>query len=124
MEKKMKQQWGIWSAAAVAVVAAVIALWTSPVTIEINTGDGVEVVCASFTDEPRNVGLWPYMNEVQDWVEDGRDGDANLYLTSTLGMFDRCGVARENRQTALQLAAIGGATLLILTRPRSALREV
>ena len=120
----MKQQWGIWSAAAIAIVAAVIALWTSPVTIEINTGDGGEVVCASFTAEPRNVGLWPYMNEVQDWVEDGRDGDANLYLTATLGMFDRCGVARENRQPALLLTAIGGAPLLILTRPRSALREV
>lgn len=120
----MKQQWGIWSAAAIAIVAAVIALWMSPIVLQLNSDISPEVTCAPLANEDSRVGLWPYLNEIEGWVEDGRDTGADSYLTATLGMFDRCGVARENRQTALLLTAIGGATLLILTRPRSALREV
>lgn len=36
-----------------------------------------------------------------------------------MGVIERCGVARENRATALNLTAIAGATLLLLTRPRN-----
>lgn len=113
----MTKQWWVWTAAAVAAVAAVLGLWLTPVTVQLNMTDAV-VDCAPLTHEPSRVSLWPYVNEINDWVVKTGGKDQDAYLQATLGMLDRCGVARQNREVALLLTAIAGATLLILLRPQ------
>ncbi len=107
--------------AAAAVVAGTLALWLSPMVFETNADDQV-VTCAAFTGENYG-GLWPYSSDINEWIADGNGGTPELELAATLGMYERCGVVRENRQTALFLTAIGGATLLILTKPSASRRQ-
>ncbi|KIP53202.1 hypothetical protein [Leucobacter komagatae] len=119
MTKHQRKQWWAWAAAAIVVASGVLALWMTPPKVELNGGQNPSVTCASLVRTTSPVSLWPYINEVQGWVEDGHLADETDYVLETIGMIERCGVARQNREVALMLAAIGGATLLIVTRPRS-----
>lgn len=118
VEKRLMVRWTVWAVAAGAVIAAVLTLWLAPVSLKLNDSAETPVVCEPFASGSSQVDLWPYLNEVETWVKDGHGSDAEHRLLATMGMFQRCDDARQNREVALMLTAIGGATLLLLTRPR------
>jgi hypothetical protein len=101
------------------VITAVLGLWLTPTTFELNNTHEV-VTCEPFVGGTTYGGMWPYINEINDWVESASSErqDQDAYLKATMGMLDRCAVARQNREVALMLTALAGATLLIITRPR------
>ena len=113
----LNQAWWVWATAAAGAVAAVLGLWLTPVTFELNNTDAV-VKCEPFVGGTTYGGLWPYVKEIQEWDKSSGGKTAEDRVIATLGMLDRCGVARQNREVALLLTAVTGATLLILTRPR------
>lgn len=117
----MTRAWKGWAIVATAVSAAVLGLWLTPMTFELNNTHEV-VTCEPFVGGTTYGGMWPYVSEIQDWVESSGGKTSEDTIIATMGMLDRCGVARQNREVALILTAIAGATLLILTRPRR--REV
>lgn len=99
------------------MVAVVLSVWLAPVTIEINSMMD-PMSCAPLAAPSADTSLWPYIDEINNWVKSSGGRDQDAYLKATMGMLDRCSVARQNREVALILTAIAGATLLLLTRPR------
>lgn len=119
MNTRLMKQWWAWSVAAVIVVAGTIAVWVTPISLELYGKDRIQVECAPLAGGANLVDLWPYWDEAKAWTADGHGTSDYANLKATVGVIERCGVARENRATALNLTAIAGATLLLLTRPRN-----
>ena len=116
--KRGRAAWWMWVLTAIAVVVTTVAVWRSPVEVFLSSDEPNTLSCGMPFGKDRTVTLWPYSAEIQSWVSFGRDTGPESLMEATVGAFEQCAVARDHHQNALMLLAIGGATLLIVTRPR------
>lgn len=118
MTKQDIKRWWAWAITAALLAGTTLMVWLSPVEMTVSAKDDFTMTCASPANYGGTVDFWPYLNEVQAWVQDGRDTGPDAYLDATIGAIEQCNVARDHRNSSLLLLAIASATVIIVTRPR------